>query len=417
MSLGQQSPVDPPPVGTLTTATISSVTSIDNSRSGTVTAHMKEYNLNTYKHHLLGDYTPSIRSVGTLDSYTTRNGELEHRNGKRRFDRTSKKNFVPQLADIERREDNLRRIAHAVADMSESPSAGEADTYRHAPENSSSTSRGDTLPFSDPEDLAAFPASDHHHIAKSQKNFVYLPHHLHRHQGDPALKDFLPKLQTHLLACLRDNLTATNNTFTESDRRDLIIENDRIYSHQFLRINYTTYDVRRGQDLVNPSTERCDIMMLANEGLHTSDTSDNNTTGRLFWYARVLGIYHANIVDLRNGPLAIPRRMEFLFVRWFGRDPEWKAGWTVRRLDQIGFVPESDPDAFGFVNPGDVIRACHLIPAFAKGRTNLLLGKSKIARPSGACDDWERFYVNRDVTICLPEHLSTDLSSVLDKIC
>ncbi|KAL7281044.1 hypothetical protein ACG7TL_004346 [Trametes sanguinea] len=119
------------------------------------------------------------------------------------------------------------------------------------------------------------------------------------------------------------------------------------------------------------------------------------TERRLFWYAQVLGIYHANIIDLRDGLNALPKRMEFLFVRWFGHDPEWLAGWAHRRLEQVGFVPDTDSEAFGFVNPEDVVRACHLIPAFAEGRTTRLLGWSKIARPSGESDDWERYYVNR----------------------
>ena len=38
---------------------------------------------------------------------------------------------------------------------------------------------------------------------------------------------------------------------------------DRLYKHNLMRINYTTYDVRRAQDIVNPSTFHCNIMLLA----------------------------------------------------------------------------------------------------------------------------------------------------------
>ncbi|KAI0642489.1 hypothetical protein C8Q79DRAFT_876754, partial [Trametes meyenii] len=335
----------------------------------------KEYSLHTYKLHSLGDYTSSIRHIGTLDSYSTKNCELEHRTVKRRFERTSKKDYTTQLTDIERREEHLQQIKNALVPAS---TAG-------GPPNSES-------------ELAPFPESDHHHIAKSQRNHIYLSHYVHQHCGDRAIKDFILKLQTHLLARTRHNRNATDANFNESDRRNLVIENEHIYSHQLLRINYTTYDIRHGQDLINPSTDRCYVMLLANEDPDAL-AEEEHAPQHIFWYAQVLRIYHANVIDLQvdNSLVATPHRMEFLFVRWFGYNHEWQAGWTHRRLDQIGFVPDTDPDAFGFVDPGDVICACHLIPAFAEGQTSRLLGYSKIARPSGESDDWERFYVNRFV--------------------
>jgi hypothetical protein len=48
--------------------------------------------------------------------------------------------------------------------------------------------------------------------------------------------------------------------------------------------------------------------------------------------------------------------MEFLWVGWFGRDPGWCSGWKARRLDSVGFIPEEDPDAFGFLDPGQCCR-------------------------------------------------------------
>ena len=90
-------------------------------------------------------------------------------------------------------------------------------------------------------------------------------------------------------------------------------------------------------------------------------------------------------------------RMEVLFVRWFGDDTEWQSGWETRRLDRIGFVPESDEGAFGFVDPASVLRGCHLLPTFHLGRTSQLLRVSRIARRKNEVDDWDRFYVNRQV--------------------
>jgi hypothetical protein len=88
--------------------------------------------------------------------------------------------------------------------------------------------------------------------------------------------------------------------------------------------------------------------------------------------------------------------MEFLWVRWFGLDTEWDSGPSRLRLDRIGYVPDDDPDAFGFLDPDHVLRACHLIPSFAVGRTALLLAPS-MARDDSRAGDWTNYYVNRSV--------------------
>ncbi|KAK7684233.1 hypothetical protein QCA50_012557 [Cerrena zonata] len=88
-----------------------------------------------------------------------------------------------------------------------------------------------------------------------------------------------------------------------------------------------------------------------------------------------------------------------LFVRWFGSEEGWDSGWSSCRLDRVGFAPDTDPDAFGFLDPQDVVRGCHLIPAFTEGRTTILLhGPSRLARDKREDDDWERsMFVNRDM--------------------
>ena len=161
----------------------------------------------------------------------------------------------------------------------------------------------------------------------------------------------------------------------------LKLVNDRIYRHKVLRINYTTYDVRRSQDSLNPRTHG-DIMVL----------SDDDVT-HPYWYARIVGIFHAMVV--KTGPKAKsrePKKMEFLFVRWFGLDYEELGGWKAKKLHQIGFV-EGD-GAFGFVDPADVIRAVHLIPRFTQGRTKEMLGPSFARSILDKDEDWVRYYVN-----------------------
>lgn len=168
------------------------------------------------------------------------------------------------------------------------------------------------------------------------------------------------------------------------ERESIIIKADKIYTHQELRINYTTYNLQRDHDTINPTRNRPNIMVLSREDAGISP----------FWYARVVGIFHANVIYKKRGPY--PQRMDFLFVRWFGRTPGWNFGDAARRLERIGFVEESDPGAFGFLDPDLVVRGVHLIPAFAHGRTSLLLGVSKLARiQDGRDNDWESYYVNK----------------------
>lgn len=141
--------------------------------------------------------------------------------------------------------------------------------------------------------------------------------------------------------------------------------------------------MRRAQDSLNPRTHS-DIMVLSRDD-----------EAHPYWYARIIGIFHAMVVHTDpKSKLREPRKMEFLFVRWFGLDTtdSERGGWRAKKLHQIGFV-EGDT-AFGFVNPSDVIRAVHLIPRFSQGRTKDLLSHS-IARPDLEKDeDWVRYYIN-----------------------
>ena len=175
--------------------------------------------------------------------------------------------------------------------------------------------------------------------------------------------------------------------FTDEDRNSIRFIGSRIYSVQTCRIYYTAYDLQRQCDVVNPRTHP-DIMLRSPvEGAEP------------YWYARVIGVYHANVWTehpaVRGGRNA--RRMDFLWVRWFGDEPGYRSGFCRARLPKIGFVESTDDFAFSFVDPANVIRGCHLIPAFDAGRSADLLPHShSIARclnPEDV-DDWLNFYVN-----------------------
>ena len=200
-----------------------------------------------------------------------------------------------------------------------------------------------------------------------------------------CLKDFIPKLKDHILGRLLGyDYDETN--FSTEERNAIRILNNRIYASKVLRVNYTTYDMRRDQDSMNPRTH-CDVMV---------NSCETKKRAHPFWYARVLGVFHLDV--LHTGASARNRsvqRMEFLWVRWFGVEPDYLSGSRVARLPKIGFVPESDDLAFGFLDPSLVIRGCHLVPDFARGRTSELLQTTSptAARRPDETDDWMNYYV------------------------
>lgn len=96
------------------------------------------------------------------------------------------------------------------------------------------------------------------------------------------------------------------NDSTELDK--ILFKNDRLYCHNLMQIRYTTYDVCRKQDTVNPRTPHCDIMVLANN----EDEPDHP-----FLYARIIGIFHANVIYTGTVDGVVnycPHQLHFLWV-------------------------------------------------------------------------------------------------------
>jgi hypothetical protein len=179
-----------------------------------------------------------------------------------------------------------------------------------------------------------------------------------------------------------------------------------------MRINYTSYDVRRSQDVINASSAHCNIMTLTD----THDDQDQDTI-HPFSYARVLGIYHVNVVYVGPGMIDYqPRRLEFLWVRWYQRSQTIQAGWQARKLDRVQFLPPADDGAFGFIDPSDVMRGCHIVPAFCRGKAHIDgKGLSHCARDFS---DWAAYYVNRCVSNKDMLTITTDKSAAsLTVIC
>ena len=78
----------------------------------------------------------------------------------------------------------------------------------------------------------------------------------------------------------------------------------------------------------------------------------------------------AEIRSVRNLITMETERMEFLWVHWFGRDPDHEGGFETRCLHHIGLTDSEDPTSYKFLNPSDVLQSVHLIPAFSPNEEN-----------------------------------------------
>lgn len=333
-------------------------------------------------------------------------GELAHRVAKKFYARTNKRNFERQIAAHERRQRLLRaimkRMERAVPTIDEDHTTDPAP----APAPSSST----------PNILAPDPESDsmprtspraHHQISESKRSWIHTAQFMSAFSNDPAVtvrpfsdtsiwlitsQNFMRDLKSHLLARLLDiPYDGDEQEFTAQELADVTIVRDRLYTHKIVCVNYTTYDTQLDQDTLNTRTHP-DLMVLAHE-------DDDGDWPHPYWYGRVLGIFHAEVRHMgrRSKTNGVPQRMEFLWVRWFGRDMSHVGSWQRKRPVRVGFLHYTAAGAFGFLDPAEVIRGAHLIPAFHHGRTKEYLGPSKMGRHFDPKDDEDYvfFYVNQ----------------------
>jgi hypothetical protein len=131
-------------------------------------------------------------------------------------------------------------------------------------------------------------------------------------------------------------------------------------------------------------------------------SDDHDAKFHSYWYARVIGVFHATVRF--NSPRAMApsarqmQRMEFLWVRWYGIDYNdsgtVKSAFEAKRMYQVGFVDGDSDEAFGFIDPSDVLWAIHLIPSFVSGRTSKIGISPMARRPEEDNQDYTRYYVN-----------------------
>ncbi|CDO77605.1 hypothetical protein BN946_scf184936.g30, partial [Trametes cinnabarina] len=329
--------------------------------------------LNTYKYHSLPDYPDYIKHGGTTDNYNSQVAELEHRHAKRYYRRTNKIGYALQIAKHQRRATLLRALRNI-------------DDY-----NSASGRTAAAEQESDDEDdnnARAMPPLEWYAISQTRRTPVRLHAWLTHHKKDATIRNFIPLLRAHIFGRLLGRNDLDEVSPEQLDR--IHIENDRIYRHKVLRVNYTTYDMRREQDVINPRTHP-NLMVHAEEGESTP-----------YWYGQLIDIFHAFVRYDGPGATAATRewqRIEFLWVRWYENDAGYASGFQERRLPRLRFVDANDPDTvpFSFIDPCEVIRAAYIMPAFAHGSTGDLLSPSPLARHGqdgqDTDDDYKFYYV------------------------
>ncbi|KAG9031058.1 hypothetical protein FS837_003120, partial [Tulasnella sp. UAMH 9824] len=323
-------------------------------------ASRRTFNLQRFKLHAIGDWPASITEFGTLEGYSTWISEMEHRTTKTRYKRTNKtRTSTRQLTAMEGLSRKFKTMSAAV----------EKILARQATAENPRTPR-----------IVRNPNAPYE-IAEDTKHQVPIGPFLRRHDGDPAAHFFWERLRDYLIATIRNEDRATS--YTHEERLKLHIQGDALYRHSHLRINYTSYDVRRAQDSLSMRTSRRDIMVAAN---------GSDVTLHPFWYARVLGIFHA-MVSFPGDEVGELKRVDLLWVRWFQIERH-RPKRRQDRLEKLAFAPLESEMAFGFIHPSEVIRACHLIPAFAEGYDLSTVGHSYVQDAEG---DYKHYYIMKFV--------------------
>jgi len=156
------------------------------------------------------------------------------------------------------------------------------------------------------------------------------------------------------------SLSGANADDTIGDWQDVVLQQDCIYKHHIMRINYTTYNVRRDEDVLHTGTSHRNVMVL---------NPDSSPSEHPFVYACVLGIFHANVIYLGRDIMDYQaQRLEFLWVRWYKVDRH--GGWDAGLLDRVHFPPINHEESFSFLDPADVLWSCHILPTFLKGKVH-----------------------------------------------
>ncbi|KAJ3538209.1 hypothetical protein NMY22_g5263 [Coprinellus aureogranulatus] len=344
------------------------------SKSGktTGTRRAKKMNIATVKFHALGHYPSTIRLFGPSDLYSTEWGESFHRSPKTWFKSTSKRQIRKELSRHERKRARLKKTKQRILSKVQSHKAQDLKEQRAAARN---------------PDI-------HHYIGPSRQTPIHLVEFGQNGKFlyDVASLHFTPDLKKYLF---RRYIADGNPEVGPQDWDDLhqiydwsqvILKNDVLYAHRIMRIKYTTYDARRDEDIIHIETDQTNVML--HNPLYAYGTSVHP-----FVYGKVIAILHADVgfvgdIGQCEGEY-IYRSTELLWVRWYrlcSNSGEFA-------LDEVELLPMDEPESHTFINPSDVVRACHIVPKFAEGRRYPDgIGKSALAN-DGA--DYKKYFVNR----------------------
>ncbi|KAH7917139.1 hypothetical protein BV22DRAFT_1026926, partial [Leucogyrophana mollusca] len=134
---------------------------------------------------------------------------------------------------------------------------------------------------------------------------------------------FIPKLKDHILYRFQGlDFDGDEYEFTDTQRNSISIPNNVLFESKTLRVNYTTYDLRREGDLLN-SSGHCDVIVL----------SQDVNNPHPYWYARILRVFHVGVLHIHPETGAQSEHyMDILWVRWFGEVPGHRSGTKAARL-------------------------------------------------------------------------------------
>lgn len=126
---------------------------------------------------------------------------------------------------------------------------------------------------------------------------------------------FIPDLYDHLLDRINDvpYNGGEDCGYTDVQRSKIHIKDGVLHRHMCIRLNYTTYDVRRSQDCINPKKNAYIMLRSCEDGEGTKQ----------YGYAEVLGIFH---VIVQFGTPRTEKRIDLLWVRWMGYESQHESG-------------------------------------------------------------------------------------------
>ncbi|KAF7323811.1 hypothetical protein MKEN_00602400 [Mycena kentingensis (nom. inval.)] len=395
------------------------------------TCRAKPLNLETYKYHCLPDYPDAIIEIGTTDSYSTSISELAHRKLKRMYGKTNKRNFEKQIAAEEQRVRFMRRILERkkrLALEANKARIGDNTTAHEQPEQKRpKLSRRARLRATLRQKTALrryIAANKHHYISDSTRNYIRLCDFGRRSgraaahaqddsdeeeddEEDPAFRDMVYNLRVYTRRWCENTLKPAaadqpeERDYTSDELLAIHFDRERVWTHSTLQVNYTTYDLQRDQDTINTRT-RPNIMFLS------TDEEDRHP----YQYAEVIAIGHARV---KIPAMPTHKRMEFLYVRFYERVRSHRCIPEAERMPKLRYADYKAGDAFGFIDPDNIIRGVHIVPAFASGQTKDLLPPLDIRPPSANDEDWRFYYVNGFVLLVHDRYRMLKINSVVDR--